>query len=88
MPSPRIPEWCSDFANVLRLGHYLVDTLEIQTPQELLYYFEKPLKWDTEYAEMLDAATRPMPIYEAPITEMEDPDDATDETPDPEPVAA
>jgi hypothetical protein len=50
--------WTADFAEVLEFGHVLVDTGELDTADETLYYFEKPHKWQT-VRDAWEAAGRP-----------------------------
>jgi hypothetical protein len=50
--------WIHDPDEVLAFGHVLVDTGEIDTAKDVLYYFEKPHKWQPEY-ELWEKAGRP-----------------------------
>ena len=44
--------WVNDYSNVWGLGRWLVESCKITDIQDLLYYFEKPSKWTTEWHEM------------------------------------
>lgn len=42
-------DWDESFAEVLRFGRVLNNAEEFDNPSEVLYYFEKPYKWDREH---------------------------------------
>lgn len=48
-------EWCKDFANVLALAHWLVDTGELWNPAAMLDYFAKPWKFSDEWREFQES---------------------------------
>lgn len=41
--------WCNDNDEVIAFATHLVDSGEITELKDLLYYYEKPYKWSSEY---------------------------------------
>ena len=54
-PKGKIMEskWYDDHEKVKRLAKWLVSGNEFATQTDLLYFFEKPWKWDEEWQEMI-----------------------------------
>jgi len=46
---PEPPPWYADYSEVLAFGHVLNDLDRFDTPGDVLYYLEKPHKWDGEH---------------------------------------
>lgn len=42
-------DWDENFSEVLRFARVLNNAEEFDNPNEVLYYFEKPYKWDKEH---------------------------------------
>lgn len=47
--------WFDDFSNVLKLARHLIENGDLDTASEVLYYFEKPWKYDSEWEELNSA---------------------------------
>ena len=45
--------WFDDYTNVLQLAAWLVESYELNTPREVLYYFGKPWKYTEEWERMV-----------------------------------
>ncbi len=54
-------DWHSKQNEVLRFAVHLVEINDFLTPEELLYFFEKPWKWDSEYKEWNENGKRISP---------------------------
>lgn len=48
-------KWFQSNDTLLALAHWLVDRNEFETQSDLLYFWEKPWKWEPEYEEYLAA---------------------------------
>ena len=42
-------KWFDEQGNVLALARHMVSEGLIETPEELIYFFEKPWKWGDEW---------------------------------------
>ena len=51
------PQWWMDFGEVLELGSALVEDGTLDTPESVVYFFEKPWKYSLEYEERAKART-------------------------------
>jgi hypothetical protein len=57
MPLPA-PDWTTNHTELLRFAHVLVDAGSLTDAKEVLYFFEKPWKWDQEH-QIWDGCHRP-----------------------------
>ena len=47
-------QWFEYYDTILQVANYLVENGQITEVSELLYFYEKPWKWDDAYNEMIE----------------------------------